>query len=403
MEKKEKILNLTIIISISLLFAETSIAQWTKQKNGTSEDGVYADIAAGGPMNAYAVGVMDMGMGNTKGVIQVTTNGGTSWNMAMPDSRLIAMYLSAWAPTPEKCYVGGISKVFITENSGVTWRESQHPSMAGMKPVIGIGGFGENFVVATAGSSIFVSHDSGLTWENPSNPLGDIGLSYVFFVDENTGWIVGGGADYDENQNLIGYKDGAIIQTTDGGATWVILRQGEEKGFGTPSFVNQYDGWITSNSMSGPLVEKTNDGGHSWQALTVPVMSAGTLDGLYQVYFFDKCEGFLLGGDSQAKRTGLFYTIDGGKTWEEVDTEFTKLEFPVPFPIPVYSRCIAMDFVDRTTGWITGTYEFIGHYSSQSPGPDCGTEPENPPSDASTDGGQNESEGGSGCGCTIIE
>jgi photosystem II stability/assembly factor-like uncharacterized protein len=386
------------------LLAHEAAAGWTRQQNLYAEDQAYSGIAAGSMLNAYAAGVMDDGTGNSKGVILSTTDGGVNWAMSTPDSGMLAMYFSAWSPLAEKCYVGGLSKVFVTVDGGMSWTMSQHADMRPLKPILGIGGFGENFVVATAGSEIFVSIDGAATWNVVTSPLGDVGLSTVYFVDASTGWIIGGGADYDTDWNLTGYSDGSILQTTDGGLTWTPLRQGEARGFGVPSFINPSEGWITSNSMTGPLLEVTIDGGRSWQPMTLPPFTGGTLDSLSQVTFFDRCEGFLLGADEQNKITALFYTTDAGASWVQQGTEFAKVVYPpeFPFPFPVYSLLFAMDFATRRFGWIVGTYDFIGQYTADGEGPNCGTGPgPDGSADAGTDGGPGTGEG-SGCGCTVV-
>lgn len=402
---KEKVAALAALLSL-FLAAPTAGALWERQRNGTSENTGFPGVAAGDATHAYAAGVIDQG-GNSQGAVFVTSNGGSSWLPTMPDTRMLAMYFSAWAPSGQTCYVGGFSMVFKTTNGGTTWTQSQHPNMVGMKPIMGVGGWGENFVVATTASEIFLSVGVTETWTPVASPLADASLTHVFFVSQTAGWISGGSGEYSDEGELLGYSGGAVIGTTDGGATWNALTAVEEKAYGKPSFINPMEGWIVSNSMSGPLLQKTTDGGASWDSLPLPVFTEGSLNYLGQVAFFDRCEGFLLGSDSGANKTALFYTTDGGQTWVQQDTSWTQIEWPpeFPFPFPVYAQLITMDFIDRSTGWVTGNYEFIGRYQADGPGPDCGGTMDSPDWEPSTDAG---SDGGifyeddPGCGCTLI-
>jgi photosystem II stability/assembly factor-like uncharacterized protein len=363
-------------------------------------------MAAGDATHAYAAGVIDQG-GNSQGVVFVTSNGGSSWMPTMPDTRMLVMYFSAWAPSGLTCYVGGFSMVFKTVNGGMEWTQSQHPNMVGLKPIMGLGGAGDDFVVATTGSEIFLSGDGAATWTPVASPLADASLSHVLFINPTTGWISAGSSEHSDEGELLGYSGGAVIGTTDGGATWNALTAVEEKAYGKPSFINPMEGWIVSNSMSGPLLQKTSDGGATWDTLSLPVFSEGSLDYLGQVAFFDRCEGFLIGSASGPNRPAIFYTTDGGETWVQQDTAWSQIEWPpeFPFPFAVFPNLIAMDFVDRSTGWISGTYEFIGRYTADGPGPDCGGTSDSPDWEPSTDAG---SDGGidyhdeSGCGCTLV-
>jgi len=407
MEKK-KIVRTGAALVLLAVCAASWEAQggWTRQRNGTSENAGFFAVAAGDASHAYAPGAVDKGDGSSQGAIMVTSNGGALWTPAMPDTRMVALYFSAWAPAPQTCYIGGMAKLFKTVDGGSSWTESQHPDMIPLKPIMGVGGYGEELVVATTSEEIFVSHDGGASWTPVPSPLPEASLSHVVFVSATTGWIAAGSGEYNEEDVLIGYSGGALLGTTDGGATWETLKPVEAKQVGRPSFINPLEGWITSVSMSGVGLEKTTDGGRTWQPMTLPTFTEGTLSYLGQVVFFDRCEGFLLGSDSEAKKTALFYTTDGGEGWQQQDTAWSQIEWPpeFPFPFPVFPVLIAMDFAGRDLGWVTGTYEFIGRYEADGPGPGCGSSADgvpDSPADAGSDGPGDDG-GDGGCGCALV-
>ncbi|MDD5087949.1 MAG: YCF48-related protein [bacterium] len=64
-------------------------------------------------------------------------------------------------------------------------------------------------------------------WQNPL-PTGN-SLSDVVFVNENTGWIVGG--------------SGTILHTTDGGATWTFQESGTGSGLAEICFRDSQQGF----------------------------------------------------------------------------------------------------------------------------------------------------------------
>ncbi len=403
-------LSAALLCLASLLASSRAHGGWSRHQNGTNEERGFPGVAAGDATHAYVAGIIDM-MGQDKAVVYWTSNGGGSWAMATPDSRQLAMFLSAFAPSPLKCYVGSLARVFVTADGGLSWTESQHPNFIPLKPVSGLGGFGENFVVAAAGSEVFISHDGAASWTPMTTPLGDVSLSGVYFVNATHGWVSSGLAQYNEDTGeLTGYEGGGLIGTTDGAVTWNTLKAVEAKAYGKPSFINPREGWITSNNVRSPQLERTTDGGVTWETMPLPAFTEGTVDTLSQVYFFDRCEGFLLGSDSSSRKTALFYTTDGGLTWTQQDTSWAKVEYPpeFPFPFPVYSNLYAMDFAGREAGWIAGSYEFIGGYTADGPGPECGgnVDPDTgtwePIADAGTDGNWL-TENDTGCGCGIVK
>jgi len=385
---------------IACALAGEAGAGWSRQRSGMQEDKAMIALDAADATHVYAAGFTNIG-GSDKGIILFTADGGATWNQAMPDGRPIAIYASAFAPSPVKCYVGGMGKVFVTTNGGTDWTESASPDMR-LQVVMGIGGAGDFFAVATAGSKILVTNDGGASWTPATSPLGEAELGAVTFVDGQNGWITAGGADYNEEDKLTGYSGGAVLVTRDSGTTWTAARQGEAKEYRKACFISPLEGWVVSNSMTGPALEKSVDGGQTWQAMTLPAFSGGTLKALSQVHFFDRCEGFLLGSDDDAKKTALFSTTDGGKSWTQQDTSWAKVE--MPFPFPVFSLLFLMDFAGRDRGWVSGSYEFIGTYQADTAAPACDVPP---PADSgrdgsSADGGEGYYESGSGgCGCRL--
>lgn len=381
------------LLAVLALLPGAAHAGWELTNNGIGQDSGILDIATPDQDTCYAVGVHDTGSGQ-EAAVWVSTSGGAMWNMQKPSTNPIAFYTSVFAPTTQKAYVGGMRYVFITTNGGTSWTQSGD---AGMMTIInGVGGHGENLVMAVAGDgAIYRSDTGGVSWTAVDNPIGDP-LARVYFLNETYGWLLG--ATWDDDAGT--YHDGALLRTTDGGLNWDVLFSGENRGVLAVSFINPSEGWMVTDRGSTATFEKTTDGGVTWTEQTMPTFSEGSVNSAPDVHFFDRCEGWLIlaTGDDQVT-SGLFYTSNAGESWVEWGMDWASV--PTPFPFPVRGHPMAIDFSDRSHGYTGGFYEIIGKYTGELPAPDCGgadpdswTDPEAP------DG--MDYLGDSGCGCSIV-
>lgn len=111
------------------------------------------------------------------------------------------------------------------------------------------------------------------------------GLNKVYFMDDNTGFIIG--------------DNGTLFRTSDGGENWTNIPIGVSHDLLAISFANQEVGYI--NGL------KTTDGGNSWSIESV------TLNfGLIKA--FD--EENLIGGDGLSFHGEVYKSYDAGSTWE---------------------------------------------------------------------------------------
>ncbi|HQX43682.1 MAG: hypothetical protein KA251_07455 [Saprospiraceae bacterium] len=111
----------------------------------------------------------------------------------------------------------------------------------------------ENRWVIAGYGVVFYSEDAGMQWDT----LDVSGDHYrdVFFVDEQTGFIVG--------------IQGSILRSDDGGKNWKKLRNPrsifiKDRSFRTICFKNKLEGLVGGE---GGILWKTNDGGENWTIL----------------------------------------------------------------------------------------------------------------------------------------
>ncbi|HEV3445057.1 MAG TPA: YCF48-related protein [Gemmataceae bacterium] len=162
----------------------------------------------------------------------------------------------------------------------------------------------------------------------------DAALHAVQFVDENEGWAVG--------------DDGVVWHSIDGGQNWERQPTGTRASLRSVHFLSPYLGWIAGREelphgqASVGVLLFTRDGGLKWQRLATNVFP-----GLNRVRFVDAKIGFLAGDSSDQFPTGIFRTLDGGRTWQ-------------PVPGPRCTTWLAADFQSAQDGALAGAWTRLG-------------------------------------------
>lgn len=200
-------------------------------------------------------------------------------------------------------------------------------------------------------------------WTN-QNPVPDGNdLWSTFFIDDNTGWIIG--------------SEGFIKKTTNSGLDWIQQNSGTTLTLKSIQFVNINTGWVCGEEG---LILKTTNGGLNWFALT-----SGTVENLTDINYCDSNTGYAVGfsgtilkttdgGSSWTSQisntTSDFFSVDfvddfvgyavGGKYWDSdsyillktTDGGVNWLEKPIPDGYTTWSSLNTVEFVDANTGWI---------------------------------------------------
>lgn len=143
-------------------------------------------------------------------------------------------------------------------------------------------------------------------------------LTSVYFVNASTGWAVGVGA--------------TILKTSDGGANWMNQSiTGSSTYFKSVSFADANTGWVVG---LGGVILKTTDGGANWIA-----QSSGTSTNINAVDFVDANHGWAAGAPNNGV---ILQTSNGGVNWGGHSSGQA-------------NPLLGIDFVDTLTGWAVGS------------------------------------------------
>lgn len=195
--------------------------------------------------------------------------------------------------------------------------------------------------VACGEAIILKTTDGGEYWEqvilpNPPFPRDTVDFYGVSFVDRNTGFICAGrfprGDTFTKGQ-------GYIARTTDGGASWVLLRRDTVYDFFDCHFISQNEGWVVGGNDRNlePCILHTTDGGASWR------LSTPTGFYLRACHFIGR----------HAWASGMFGTVirttDGGQTWAPQYTGIQGTLFDIEFIDTLHGIASGTGFVLYTT------------------------------------------------------
>jgi photosystem II stability/assembly factor-like uncharacterized protein len=291
------------IFYLFLLIVEpVGFCQWVQQQSNTTQ-------------HLFGVCMINANTGFIAGANQVvrkTTNGGLNWStVSVPNWDYGEI---SFLNINTGIIAAGPGTIFIqTYNGGSTWIQRNAVDYIGKIQYID-----SLLIYATGGYSVMKSVNGGINWFQIDTSSYYLNFRSLFFVNKDTGTVVG--------------RDALVRTTTNGGVNWTTRIVGIPIQFGDSTlfdvmFGNAQTGYACGNNG---IVIKTTNGGLNWN-----YKPTGTLNSLPGIYFTDANTGTVVGNPV------IYRTINGGDNW-------ISQTYPLNEPLRgVY-------FVTANTGWIAG-------------------------------------------------
>ncbi|MFK5891545.1 MAG: YCF48-related protein [Flavobacteriaceae bacterium] len=296
-----------------------------------------------GGTSMYGIYFQDSNIGyatGARGRIIKTTDGGNTWT---PHSITYNDFLQLQFINDNIGYAQSGSHFYKTLDGGNSWSLVGSLSLGTSVSSSDFTFVNENLGYATTGGTygghVFKTTDGGVTWSGLNNgyDIIDEGITSIFFLNENNGFISGGfnqkkvmkttdgGNNWTQVSNqifgqiqfvndLVGYGNrignyyGAMYKTTDGGNTWSISIELEGEDINAFHFVDENNGYFVGDQG---LIYKTNDGGINWEELEIPY------EWYTKVNFYSKNVGYIADEDGK-----LYKTENGGISWEYLTQQY---------------------------------------------------------------------------------
>jgi photosystem II stability/assembly factor-like uncharacterized protein len=334
-------------------------AHWSAAQAGDVPAGQY-------PLRVTFSSAQTGWMGGTRGMVQLTTDGGATWFSLSGDQPLRITVRDICFTDARHGWVvgtgdgGAAAPIWSTNDGGRSWK-TQDPGKAGGYTTVAMAADGlQGWVLGLNGAALQTT-DGGATWVSRPLPAGydivrsdcrgadriwaagtggtilkygiadhgtwrrqDSGttaqLMAVDFADARHGWAVG--------------ANGVVRATSDGGATWVA-QSGSKADLLCVSFVDALHGFAAGTTGT---TQSSSDGGASWQ-VHKSGLSLGAIYGLCAT-----SASTVWGAGFEAGQNPPGFVIvsrDGGSTWR-----------------PNYSHgggsYFDVDFSDPLNGWVVG-------------------------------------------------
>ena len=263
--------------------------------------------------------------------------------------------LHGWIAGGSYEITGGL--VGHTSDGGKTWRFVSNLTPRDRMSVQAIRFFdSDRGIAATDRGAILSTTDAGASWTRVSTQVRVGRLSTLFFLDERRGWAAG---------------SGDVIRTDDAGEHWTSTSPpttdtSYRSLIRAIQFLDDRNGWVAGMQAS---LQRTADGGVTWESVGTPFFDKARPN-FWDLSFVDSQFGWVVGEEGS-----MLSTTDGGITWTRRSTGLkdaqsaSKLErIPTakgPVEVDAGDRTpgftiTGVRFVDRNRGWVTGFYSGLG-------------------------------------------
>src|SRR3989344_5939653 len=231
---------------------------------------------------------------------------------------------------PEQCDDGNNVNLDGCNSDCKNEDKEETPAATGQNPIAPTGLTGW----AAGSSGILHTIDGGNTWSKQTST----GVIKVQFLDKDVGWAVA--------------ADGTTLRSYDGGATWTKVHQGAKDSSGyflTPfqdfHAIDNDKAWAVGRDKSSGTYKAgifyTADGGTTWEPKPAPSLNSKTDYVVYRLFFLDVNRAW-----ATTVAGGVLLTTDGGATWSSKNADA--------------NCCKNIFFTDAANGWANTGLDLSG-------------------------------------------
>lgn len=267
----------------------------------------------------------------SNGTVLKSTDGGQSWVQQTVNNS--ALFIGCFFIDQNTGWIGGDLGVYKTTDGGATWNQQVGPM--GITKLYFINATTGWAVGGVDGSTpyvgdIYKTTDGGATWTLTSKTTDWARFYGVQFTDANNGWA------YAE-------KNGLMVHTSNGGASWETLTNNTSYLIRGMYFINATTGWLGGRTNTSGVCMKTTNAGTSWTDLV------GTINfSVDNPVFIDATTGWASSSGQGGK--SIIKTTNGGTTWT------------VAYSITTNTPANSLFFADANHGWAVGENGMILRY-----------------------------------------
>jgi photosystem II stability/assembly factor-like uncharacterized protein len=250
------------------------------------------------------------GESNGKGVIQKTTNGGTSWTNSYTSSSNLEWVEDVTFTNPSNgCAVGWNGSILTTNNGGATWTRQTIPAVNHFNSVcFPTASIGYAAGVGSPQGPIYKTTNGGTTWTAQTSNA-DSSLRSIFFLNADTGYAFG---------------NNDVVKTINGGITWVRSNNAYPISDPDAEHLEMFCTNANTCYLPGAPPQVSTNGGSTWGALGLPFLPTFETYYITAINFTSASTGFAVGAiiDMQNSTfTGtLLKSTDAGQTWYDITT-----------------------------------------------------------------------------------